>query len=225
MAPFLARSPERVVLRDLDFGVTANHLAVGGRVLDLFTPYGKQQEVFLSLHGAHQADNAAVALATVECFLERALEPALVADAFASVRTPGRLEVVGRQPLVLLDGVKNVAGARALRAALAEEFAGSPRTLVVGLMREKEPHEMLDALGVLDAAHLVCCRPESPRGHDPAVVADAAIDLGMDRASVTVIDDVQEAVSYAIDAAGPDGEVVITGSLYVVSPARAQLVR
>jgi folylpolyglutamate synthase/dihydropteroate synthase len=84
---------------------------------------------------------------------------------------------------------------------------------------------MLDALGVLDAAHLVCCRPESPRGHDPAVVADAAIDLGMDRASVTVIDDVQEAVSYAIDAAGPDGEVVITGSLYVVSPARAQLVR
>ena len=91
--------------------------------IDLFTPYGKYADVFLALHGAHQADNAAIALAAVECFLERALEPDLVADAFASVRTPGRLEVVGRQPLVLLDGVKNVAGARALRAALAEEFA------------------------------------------------------------------------------------------------------
>jgi folylpolyglutamate synthase/dihydropteroate synthase len=97
--------------------------------------------------------------------------------------------------------------------------------LVVGLMREKEPHEMLDALGVLDAARLVCCRPQSPRGHDPEVVAEAAFDLGVDRASVTVIDDVHEAVVFAVDTAGADGEVVITGSLYVVSPARAQLVR
>jgi dihydrofolate synthase/folylpolyglutamate synthase len=225
MAPFLTRGADRVVRRGTDFGATANRLAVGGRVVDLFTPYGKYHEVFLPLHGAHQADNAAVALAAVESFLERALEPELVADAFASVRTPGRLEVVGHQPLVLLDGVKNVAGARALRAALAEEFAGLPRTLVVGLMREKEPHEMLDALGVLDAARLVCCRPQSPRGHDPEVVAEAAFDLGVDRASVTVIDDVHEAVAFAVDTAGADGEVVITGSLYVVSPARAQLVR
>jgi dihydrofolate synthase / folylpolyglutamate synthase len=222
---FLDRGAERVVRREADFGVTGNRLAVGGRVVDLFTPYGKYHDVYLALHGSHQADNAAVALAAVECFLGRALEPELVADAFASVRTPGRLEVVGRQPLVLLDGVKNVAGAHALRAALAEEFAGSPRTLVVGLMREKEPHEMLDALGVLDATRLVCCRPESPRAHDPQVVADAAYDLGMSRASVDVIDDVHAAVAHAIDTAGPDGEVVITGSLYVVSPARAQLVR
>ena len=85
------------------------------------------------------------------------------------------------QPLVLLDGVKNVAGAHALRAALAEEFADSPRTLVVGLMREKEPHEMLDALGAVDAARIVCCRPDSPRGLDPEAVADAAYDLGVDR--------------------------------------------
>ncbi|MFI5048203.1 MAG: bifunctional folylpolyglutamate synthase/dihydrofolate synthase, partial [Acidimicrobiia bacterium] len=222
---FLDRRAERIVRRNVDFGVTADRLAVGGRVVDLFTPYGKYHDVFLALHGAHQADNAAVALAAVECFLERALEPELVADAFASVRTPGRLEVVGRQPLVLLDGVKNVAGARALRGALAEEFAGSPRTLVVGLMREKEPREMLDALGVLDATRLVCCRPESPRGHDPEIVAEAAYELGMSREAVMVIDDVREAVAYAIDAAGTDGEVVITGSLYVVGPARAQLIR
>ncbi len=125
---------------------------------------------------------------------------------------------------MLLDGVKNVAGARALRAALAEEFASSPRTLVVGLMREKEPHEMLDALGVLDAARVVCCRPQSPRGQDPRVVAEAACELGVDRAHVDVIDDVADAVRSAIAATPADGEVVITGSLYVVSPARAVLV-
>ena len=148
---FLAREPGSVAIRDRDFGVRSNRLAVGGRVLDLYTPYGTHDEVFLALHGAHQADNGALALTAVESFLGRALADDLVADAFGNVETPGRLEVVRHQPLVLLDGVKNVAGAHALRAALAEEFADSPRTLVVGLMREKEPHEMLDALGVVDA--------------------------------------------------------------------------
>jgi dihydrofolate synthase/folylpolyglutamate synthase len=222
---FLARGAGRVVRRNADFGVTANRPAVGGRAVDLFTPLCEYRDLFLGVHGAHQADNAIAALTAVECFLERALAPELVAEAFATVRTPGRLEVVGHQPLVLLDGVKNVAGARALRVALAEEFAGLSRTFVVGLMREKDPHEMLEALGVADAALLVCCRPESPRGHDPATVADAARDLGMDPASLVVIDDVRDAVTHAIERAGDDGEVVVTGSLYVVSPARAQLVR
>src|SRR5262249_16534789 len=164
------------------------------------------------------------ALTAAEAFLGRALDRELVADAFRTVQTPGRLEVVGHQPLVLLDGVKNVAGAHALRAALADEFADSPRTLVVGLMREKEPHEMLEALGVRDAARLVCCRPESARGHPASVVADAPYDLGVDHEIVDVVDDVRDAVKVAIDLTPPDGQVVITGSLYVVSPARAFLV-
>jgi len=221
---FLARDPASVVRRDIDFGVRANRLAIGGRVLDLYTPHGSYDDVFLALHGAHQADNAVLALSAAESFLGRALEAELVADAFATVRSPGRLEVVGHQPLVLLDGVKNVAGALALRAALADEFADSPRTLVVGLMREKEPHEMLEALGVIDAARLVCCRPDSPRGHDPHVVAEAAYDIGVDHGLVDVIDDVREAVAFALEVTPPDGQVVITGSLYVVSPARAVLV-
>jgi dihydrofolate synthase/folylpolyglutamate synthase len=221
---FLAREPASVVQRDLDFGVRANRLAIGGRVLDLFTPHASYEGVYLALHGAHQADNAALALSAAEAFLGRALAPDVVTDAFRTVQTPGRLEVVGHQPLVLLDGVKNVAGAHALRAAITDEFADSPRTLVVGLMREKEPHEMLDALGVHEAERVVCCRPASPRGLDAQAVAEAAYDLGVDRAAVVVIDDVPAAVAWAIEATPPDGQVVITGSLYVVSPARAFLV-
>jgi len=221
---FLARGPASIARRDIDFGVRANRLAIGGRVVDLYTPHAQYDDVFLALHGAHQADNAVVALTAAEAFLGRALDADLVADAFATVRTPGRLEVVGHQPLILLDGVKNVAGAHALHAALADEFAETPRTLVVGLMREKEPHEMLEALGVLDAARLVCCRPDSPRGHDPHVVAQAAYDLGVEHGIVDVIDDVREAVAFAIEVTPADGQVVITGSLYVVSPARAVLV-
>ena len=221
---FLARTPESVAMRNVDFGVRSNRLAVGGRVLDLFTPLASYDDVFLALHGAHQADNAVVALTAAETFLGRALDHELVADAFRSVRTPGRLEVVGHQPLVLLDGVKNVAGAHALRAALEDEFTDSPRTLVVGLMREKDPLEMLEALGARDAARVVCCRPDSPRGREPEDLADAAYDLGVDRARVDVVDDVGDAVKYAIDATPADGQVVITGSLYVVSPARRLLV-
>jgi dihydrofolate synthase/folylpolyglutamate synthase len=221
---FLAREPASVARRDVDFSVRADHLAVGGRLLELTTPHARYDDVFLALHGAHQADNAVLALTAAEAFLGRALDADVVDEAFRSVRTPGRLEVVGHQPLVLLDGVKNVAGAHALHRALADEFADSPRTLVVGLMREKEPHEMLEALGVREAARIVCCRPDSPRGHAADVVADAAYDLGVDRAVVDVVDDVRDAVRFAIDETPADGEVVVTGSLYVVSPARALLV-
>jgi folylpolyglutamate synthase/dihydropteroate synthase len=70
----------------------------------------------------------------------------------------------------------------------------------------------------------VCCRPESPRGQDPHVVAEAAYDLGVEHGIVDVIDDVREAVAFAIDVTPADGQVVITGSLYVVSPARSVLV-
>jgi dihydrofolate synthase/folylpolyglutamate synthase len=226
--PFLERGAGRVVTRGIDFGVRANALAHGGRLLDLYTPEATYHDVFLALHGAHQADNAAAALAAVECFLGRPLDETLVTDAFASARSPGRLEVVGHQPLVLLDGVKNVAGAHSLRLALDEEFADGPRTYVVGLMREKEPHEMLAALGIIGPSdqpvRLVCCRPASPRGHDPEEVAAAARELGFDPAAIEVVDDVQRAVTHAVDTSEPDDQVVVTGSLYVVSPARAMLV-
>ena len=225
MPVFLERGAANVAVRGVDFDVRATALAHGGRILDLSTPTREYRDVFLPLHGAHQADNAAIALTAAECFLGQPLDEDAVIGAFASVLVPGRLEVVHRGPLVLLDGVKNVAGATALSATLAEEFAPAPRTFVVGLMREKEPHEMLEALGVVDAAHLVCCRPPSPRGHDPELVADAACELGLDPERVEVVDDVAEAVGFALASTPQDGQVIVTGSLYVVGAARPELVR
>ena len=139
-----------------------------------------------------------------------------------TVQTPGRLEVVGHQPLVLLDGVKNVAGAHALRAALADEFADSPRTLVVGLMREKEPHEMLEALGARDAARarvLPTRQPARPvaRRRRRRRVRPRCRPRGRRR-------DRRRARRGDVRDRGrrrPTGRSSITGSLYVVSPARA----
>jgi dihydrofolate synthase/folylpolyglutamate synthase len=143
------------------------------------------------------------------------------------VRSPGRLEVVGRHPLVLLDGAHNLAGAAALRAALDDEFTLAPeqqRTLVVGLLRE-EPHEMLAALGIDDISHLVVCRAASPRAIDPHALAKAAESLGVDPEAIDIADSVSEALGMAMMRIPEDGQVVITGSLYVVGEARSILVR
>ncbi len=208
-------------MRGRDFGVTENRLAHGGRYIGLATPAARYPELLLSLHGAHQADNAAIALAAAEAFLGRPLDADLVADVLGHARSPGRLEVVGTQPLVLLDGAHNVAGAHALAAALAEEFPQASRTLVVGLLREKDPGEMLAALGVGQYDHVVCCRPPSARALDPGDVADAALAAGVEPSRVTVIEPVADAVTHAQALAGEAGQVVVTGSLYVVGAARS----
>jgi dihydrofolate synthase/folylpolyglutamate synthase len=222
---FLSKDAARVLLRDRDFAVLAQELAVGGRVVDLSTPEASYPDVYLPLHGRHQADNASIALAAAEAFVGGPLPTTVVADGFASVRSPGRLEVVGRHPLVLLDGAHNVAGAGALRSALAEEFATSSRTLVVGLLEGKEPHEMLTALGLDDTELLVCCRPPSPRALDPAIVAKAAEDLGFPPGRIEVHETVRDAIGAALLATPEDGQLVITGSLYTVGAARGVFVK
>jgi dihydrofolate synthase / folylpolyglutamate synthase len=221
---FSARAPERIVLRERDFAVTADRVAIGGRLVDFRTPQATYDEILVPLHGAYQAVNASTALTAAECFIGRPLDVDVVEAACRTFSSPGRLEVVGRQPLVLLDGAHNVAGAHALVDALAEEFPDASRTLVVGLLREKDPHEMLEALAVVGAADLVCCRAPSPRALDPGAIAAAAIDLGVDPQRVHVAELVPEAIARAIALTPPDGEVVVTGSLYVVGAARSILV-
>ncbi len=221
---FEARKPAQILLRDRDFAVQSQRLAHGGRVLDLVTPSAKYEDLFLPLHGAHQADNAVIALTAAEVFLGEAIPDHLVAEAFSGLTSPGRLEVVGHQPLVLLDGAHNVAGAHALLRALNEEFVTGPRTLVVGLLREKEPHEMLDALGIEVATRLVCTRAPSPRALDPGLVATAAEDLGLDHEQIDVADTVPDAIARALEITPPDGQVIVTGSLYTVGAARSVLI-
>ncbi|MFI5046051.1 MAG: bifunctional folylpolyglutamate synthase/dihydrofolate synthase [Acidimicrobiia bacterium] len=226
---FLAPRPAEVLVRHRDFAVRSNRRAVGGRVLDLATPWGTHGDVFLPLHGAHQGDNAVIALVAAEAFLGRGISEVVVVDAFASVTSPGRLEVVGREPLVVIDGTKNVAGAQAVRAALDDEFPAArdgdvTRTWVVGILRQKDALEMLDALGVRPGDRVIATRPEIPRAREPREVADAAVTLGVEPDHVEVVDAVADAVRHAIDTSGPRDQVVVAGTLYVAGPARSALV-
>ncbi len=222
---FLARQPHTTWVRDRDFLVRSDHVAVGGRVVDLETPFGRH-EAFLSLHGAHQAHNAVTALAAVEAFLGDPVPGDVVERAFATVDSPGRMEIVRRNPMVMLDGAHNVAGAEALRRSLRDEFTSvGPRTLVVGLLREKDPVAMLTALGLDEVALLVVCPPPSPRAHPVEVVVAAARQLGFPEERIEEAPDVRTAIATALMETPEDGQIVVAGSLYVVGAARSSLLR
>ena len=210
-----------VWVRGEDFDCVANRPAVGGRLLDLRTPSTEYADVFLPLHGAHQGDNAAVALAAAEAFFGAPLDSDVVTEAFAGVTMPGRMEVVGRRPLRLLDGAHNPAGAQAAATTLDEEFGGPhPRVLVVGLLQGRDPVEMLSPYGPASVRLVVACPPPSPRALPAAEVAGAASSLGI---PAVVEPTVEAAVRRAIAEAGDDDLVLVTGSLYVVGAARALL--
>jgi dihydrofolate synthase/folylpolyglutamate synthase len=205
---------------DRDFGCDANRLAVGGRLLDLRIPGATYADVFLSLHGAHQGDNAALALAAAEAFFGAPPDDKTVAGALGSVTVPGRLEIVGRNPLVVLDGAHNVAGARALADALRELHPAGGALSVVGMLQGRDPSAMLEAIAAGGVTTVVACTAPSPRGIPADAVAEAARALGL----VTLaVDTVESALVLARARVPEEGMLVVTGSLYVVADARSQL--
>src|SRR5262249_1369974 len=132
LVPIFRSTPAaQVWMRGEEFDCDANDIAVGGRVLDLRTPGARYEGVFLPLHGDYQGDNAAVALAAAEAFFATPLDPDVVAEGFAAVRNPGRMEVMGRHPLVILDGAHNPAGAMASARTIASEFGGVAGRILV----------------------------------------------------------------------------------------------
>ena len=205
-----------------DYGCESNDVAVGGRLVTFFTPGGRYPDVLVPLHGAHQGRNAACALATVEAFFSRPLDPDVVDAAFAAVRVPGRLEVLGRHPLLLVDGAHNVAGMSALGQSLAEEFSLYGDTVaVVGMLSGRDPTAMLAPLEPAGVSTIVACEPNSPRAIPAPDVADAARSLGL---AAQVETRVPAALSLARGMVDADGLVVVAGSFYVVGDARAEIV-
>jgi dihydrofolate synthase/folylpolyglutamate synthase len=213
-----AAGAEALWVRNVDFACDENRVAHGGRLVDLRTPGGSYEELYLPVFGAHQGENAAAALAAAEAFFGSPLQREVVESAFARLSLPGRLEVVGRRPLVLLDGAHNRAGAGALGAALEEDFAGIERiVLVMGCLRGREPAAMLEAIGTGRLEVVLACAPPSPRAVPAEEVAAAASGLGV---PAQVFEGAADAVAAALERARPDDLVLVTGSLYLVGAAR-----
>ena len=218
-----------VVREGEDFGVEHRLAAVGGQVLTLRGLRATYDEVFLPIYGAHQAQNAAVALAAVETFLgPDPLSPEVVAEAFAAMTSPGRLEVVRRSPTILLDAAHNPHGAAAAAAALDDSFAFAPLIGVMAVMADKD-YEGVMAAFEPHLAHLICTENSSPRSMPASGLARVAREIfGEDRVSIAA--DLAEAIDQAAalaeagEAFGDplgSGAVLVTGSVVTVGEARA----
>jgi dihydrofolate synthase/folylpolyglutamate synthase len=205
-----------------DFELVGNRLAIGGRLLDVRTPTTIYTDVYVPLHGAHQGLNAAVALTAVETFFAAPLAEDVVAEGFGGVTMPGRFEVLGRQPLTIVDGAHNPPGADTCAEVFFEDFhPDGRRILVIGTLRD--PEEMLAAIRADEFDLVFACTAPSPRGKAAADVADAARRLGCD--DVYVFDTVEAACTRAMETADGDDAVLVTGSLYTAGAARPVLRR
>ncbi|WP_203434110.1 bifunctional folylpolyglutamate synthase/dihydrofolate synthase [Jiangella asiatica] len=225
----LARAAEvgaTVARQGVEFGLRGREMAVGGQLIGLQGLTGPYDEIFLPLHGEYQAHNAAAALAAVEAFVgggREALDPDLVRAAFSRVTSPGRLEVLRRGPVVIADAAHNPAGAQALAAALAEEFAATAMVAVVGVLGDKDAEGILAALEpVVDA--VVVTENSSPRRLPADDLANVAIDVfGQDRVHQAV--PLPEAIDAGLRLAEREGSlggygVVVTGSVVTAGDAR-----
>jgi dihydrofolate synthase/folylpolyglutamate synthase len=221
-----------VAREGLEFGVLSRTVAVGGQLLVLRGLAGEYGDVFLPLHGAHQAHNAAVALAAVEAFLGGAhgergqLDQDIVRAGFAGVTSPGRLEVVRTSPTVVLDAAHNPAGARATAEAIGESFGFTRLVGVLGAMADKDVHGILEALEPV-LAEIVVTEASSERAMPADELGAAAVEVfGADR--VEVAPKLDDAIDSAITLAEEEGDlggagVLVTGSVVTVGQARTLL--
>ncbi len=224
LAEAVAQQDARLIMLGRDVRVSDRRPAVGGQVVTIETVTTVLEDLVVPLHGKHQVDNVACALAAVEGFLGFAggLDEDLLREAVASVRVPGRLEVVGRgaeRAPVVLDGAHNPAGAATLATALHDEFAHRRRVVVAGVLDDKDVETVIARLSsVADA--LVAVQSPSPRGASPERIAKAAEGLVPE---IVVADQVADGIEQASELTGHGDAVVVTGSLYTVGAARAVL--
>ena len=204
-----------------EFRLADAEMAVGGWNLDIEGVYETYEDIYLKIHGRHQTRNFTLAVAAAEVLTGRALDPDSVRKAAAAVRLPGRFEVVGREPLVVVDGAHNADGFDAVATTMAEEFLPALEwQLVIGAMGDKDIGAMLSAIdGQIAAVHTVAVQHE--RAVSDSSLAEA-VEASLD-VPATARGTVADGIAAAIEAAGPDGAVLVAGSLYVAGEARSAM--
>ncbi|BBY52507.1 putative folylpolyglutamate synthase FolC [Mycolicibacterium arabiense] len=225
------RADAAVAREDSEFAVLSREVAIGGQVLELQGLGGVYSEIFLPLHGEHQAHNAVVALAAVEAFFGagagRQLDVDAVRAGFANATSPGRLERMRSAPTVFIDAAHNPAGAAALTTALEQEFDFRYLVGVVSVMADKDVDGILAALEpAFDV--LVVTHNGSPRAMEVEALAMRAEErFGQERVVIaSTLPDAIETATAMVEDAGDDGAgfsgagMVITGSVVTAGAAR-----
>jgi dihydrofolate synthase / folylpolyglutamate synthase len=206
-----------MLLEGRDFAVLSRAQAVGGQAISVRGVHATYEGLFLSLFGEQAARNAAASIAACEALLGRSLGEDAVKQALSTASSPGRIEVVGRRPLVVLDGAHNPDAAEALPAALQEAFQWDRLHLVMAMFGDKDVETVAKLIGPLaDRAYVTV--NSSPRSAPAERVAEALRDAGP--AELETFASVEEAAMAARAAAGRDDVILVTGSFYTVADAR-----
>jgi dihydrofolate synthase/folylpolyglutamate synthase len=223
-------SCESIPLREgLDFELLRRDVAVGGQLLTIQGLGGRYEDIFLPLYGRHQGSNATMALVAVEAFLgggAQQLDINSVRDGFAQVTSPGRLEVMRRNPTIIIDAAHNHHGAVALREALSEEFAFDRVIAIVAILGDKDVISFLTELSNI-AYEIIVTENNSPRALATEKLFKVASEI-FDDGRVTSAGSIARAIELAFDKASHPTQsvgILITGSVITVGQARALLKR
>lgn len=209
-----------MLLEGRDWGLDARVPAVGGQSLAVRGLHGTYEDLLLPLFGEFAARNAGAAVVAIEALLEKALEEDAVREALAGAISPGRLEVVARHPLIVLDGAHNPDAAEALAAALVEAFTWDREHLVLAVFSNKDLDGIVERLALLaDVGYAAAT--DSVRARSADEVAHALVSRGV---AVQTFEGVSDAVDAARAAADAGDLILVTGSLYTVAAARRALV-
>ena len=218
-----------VVREGIEYSVTSRSVAVGGQLITIKGIHDNYEDIYLPLHGKHQAANAATALVAVEAFFgDQPLDIEAVRAGFAAATSPGRCEVVHRDPTIILDAAHNPHGAKALAQTLANEFNFDEIVAVVGVFGDK------DAIGILQELepvvdHVIVTQSSSDRAMPSSELEKIATKVfGTDR--VFEVGDLHAALDRAVnDALRPLSEdtigIIVTGSVVTVGQARSYIRR
>lgn len=206
------------------FDVVSTQVAVGGQLVTVRGRAATYEDVFLPLYGDHQAQNAAVAVAAVETFLGRGTQPLksdLVEEGFATATSPGRLQLIGVEPTILVDAAHNPAGAATLADAMRRYFDFDELSFVVGSLGDKDARGVIRALTPV-ATQFFVTEPASDRALPADDLGDIVREEAGDEATI-VYSDGLDALEAAREWAGeePRRAVVVTGSIVLVGAAMA----
>lgn len=220
---FEAEGPRRLARLGVDFAPADDRIGIGGHMVDFQGLEGRYEGVFLPVHGSHQVTNAAVAVAAVEAFFERALDTEVITEAFASITLPGRFEVLGHGPLVVLDGAHNAEALLAAARTLDDEFTPvGTRILVLGVLSGRSVARAVSAAAEFRPDLTICVTLPGARGVDARVIAEECDRRAMAR---EVVPNPGEGVRRALMIANEEDVIVITGSFRIVDPARSAVAR
>jgi dihydrofolate synthase/folylpolyglutamate synthase len=199
--------------------VVSRAVAVGGQLITIQGAAGRYEDLFLALYGDHQAENAALAIAAVEAFLggaSQSLEQEVLDEAFATITSPGRLQLVAADPTVLVDAAHNPHGALSLAHALGSYFTFDDVTIVLAILEDKDAAGIIEALAPVGTRFIVTNAPSerSRTARDLGfLVADK---VGEEKVVIEPDPVVALAMARGYAANSLKGAVVVTGSITLV---------